>query len=69
MKRKEYYGFFSTGSTYNREPITENNLAKLKKTMRSIAYGNNTGNGCRWWIQDELSARGAEYPIAEGYDK
>jgi len=66
---KTYYGFFSTGSTYNREPITDTNLKRLKRTMKSIACGNNVGSGCRWWIQDELTARGAEYPIAEGYDR
>jgi hypothetical protein len=64
--KKLYYGFWTNGNSYNRDPIEGTNLAKLKKTMRQIAYGNDTGSGARWWIQDELTYRGHEYPVAEG---
>jgi len=65
-KGKKYYGYFDSGSTYNREPFEDTSLRRLKATMRKVAYGNNTGSGCRWWIQDTLDYVGHEYPVAEG---
>ena len=67
--KKLYYGYFDTGSTYNRDPIEDTNLARLKKTMQDIAYGNNTGSGCSWWIYDNLDCEKDDYTVAEGYDK
>lgn len=63
---KTYFGFWRAGNSYNPEPYEDTNLSRLKKVMQTIAAGNNTGSGARWWIQDELSYRGSEYPVAEG---
>ncbi len=64
--KKVYYGYWTTGSSYNREGYEFSNLRKAKKTMRAIAKGNNTDSGARWWIQNGLDQYAHDYPIAEG---
>lgn len=68
MIKKEYYGYWSTGSSYNRNPITDTNLGRLQRTMREIARANNAGSGCKWWIQDGMDQYNYEYPVATGTD-
>jgi hypothetical protein len=58
-----YYGYYnvSSGQTYNREPITDTNKARLVKTMRSITYGScPVGNYATWAVTN------GHKPIAEG---
>ena len=46
----KYLGYWSTGSSYNREGIEFSSLREAVKVMRSIAWGNNTGSGARWAV-------------------
>jgi len=66
----KYYGYWSNGNSWNREPYEDTNLRRLKKTMRGIARGNNTGTGCRWLILDSLDDETYqnEHTVARGRD-
>lgn len=63
---KKYYGYWSNGNTYNRDPYIYTSLREARKSMRAIVRGNDTGSGGLWRIQDEDTERGAAYPVAEG---
>lgn len=68
MKQAKYYGYWSTGSSYNRGAYEFTSLREARKTMRAIAKGNNTGSGCRWWILDSLEEEHEqdEHMVASG---
>jgi len=52
--KKTYYGYWSTGNSYNGEAYLYSNLREAKRSMREIAKGNDTGSGAKWWILDSL---------------
>ena len=51
MKNK-YYAYWSTGSSYNCPGYVYTNLRTAIKDIRVIGRGNDTGSGCRVWIDD-----------------
>ncbi len=65
-----YYGYWGNGSTYNNEPYEDTSLRRLRKAMRQIARGNNTGGGGWWtiWDTDDADACNADeaHMVAEG---
>jgi hypothetical protein len=65
---KMYYGYWSNGNTYNREPYTDTNLKRLKRDMAKIVRGNDTGNGGWWHIYDSDAPETyeGEHTVAEG---
>jgi hypothetical protein len=66
--RKTYYGYWTTGNSYNGDAYEFTNLKTAKKTMREIAMGNDTGSGARWWIDDNDNVIDERH-IAEGFCK
>ena len=47
-----YKAYWSTGNSYNMPGYEYTNLKTAIKEIKSICKGNDTGSGCRVWIDD-----------------